>query len=193
MTFQFKIQIKNITKPPVWRRVLIPDSFSFERFHEVIQAAFSWENYHMYQFSSIGYGADEIIGIVDEEDEDYYDMFITYEKRDASKVRLSEIFQFVGQKYIYIYNFGDDWTHQITLENVMVDSILNPELLAGKGACPPEDCGGPWGYYNLLDALSEKKHPDRKEMREWLGLKRGQDWDPSFFDLEERKIEVRQS
>ncbi|REA58465.1 plasmid pRiA4b ORF-3 family protein [Dyadobacter luteus] len=191
MTFQFKIQIKNITKPPVWRRLLIADSATFERFHEVIQAAFGWEDYHMFQFSRTGYGSDEIIGIVDEEEDD--DFFMAYTKLDASKVKLSEIFQFVGQKYIYIYDFGDDWTHQITLEAILDDTILNPELLAGKGACPPEDCGGVWGYANLKDILSDNKHPEYKEMKKWLGLKPKQEWDPNFFDLEKQQIAVRQS
>lgn len=190
MTFQFKIQIKNITKPPVWRRLLVSDSITFEKFHKIIQASFGWHNYHLYQFSRNGYGAHEIIGITDEYDDDDNPF---YSKRDASAVRLSEIFGTVGEKYIYIYDFGDDWTHQITLEAITPEHIINPELIAGKGACPPEDCGGPWGYVNLRDILSDKRHPEYKETKEWLGLTPKEEWDADYLDLEYLKAVVRRS
>jgi hypothetical protein len=190
MAFQFKIQIKNIDRPPVWRRLYIPESITFERFHEIIQAAFGWRRSHLFMFSKSGYGSDEIVGFPDEE---YNDPFQKYTSRAASEVRLSEIFKNVRQKYLYTYDFGDDWVHQITLEKVTEDSIINPALLAGEGACPPEDCGGPWGYANLLNILSDKKHPEHREMKDWLGLKPRQQWDPDYFDLEMRKILVVRS
>lgn len=192
MTFQFKIQIKNIIKPPVWRRLLVPASFSFERFHEVIQAAFGWENYHLYQFSRSGYGSAELIGIVDEEDDDD-NPWRPYTKRDSSRVLLSEVFGSVGEKFVYIYDFGDDWTHQITLEDIREERMINAQLLAAKGACPPEDCGGVWGYENLKEVLGDKKHPEHKDMKEWLGMKPRQNWDADFVDMEILKMRVQQS
>lgn len=191
MAFQFKIQIKRITKPPVWRRVVVPETATFAYFHEIIQAAFGWHNSHLYQFSKTGYYSNEFIGLIFEDDDD--DPFAMHLKRDASKVRLSEIFDAAGQKYVYIYDFGDDWTHQITLEAITDAVVITPELLAGKGACPPEDCGGTWGYENLRNILSEKKHPEHKETKEWLGLKAREEWDANYIDLEFLRLKVRRT
>lgn len=155
-----------------------------------IQSAFGWNNYHLYQFSKSGYSSKQSIGIVQEDNDN--DFFMGRKELDASQVRLSEIFQLAGQKYTYIYDFGDDWTHQITLEAIFSDTILNAELIAGKGACPPEDCGGIWGYAQLKEILSDRKHPEYKEMKQWLGLRPKQDWDADFFDLEQQQKEVRQ-
>jgi hypothetical protein len=188
MTFQFKIQIKNITRPPVWRRILIADSVTFEHFHQVIQTAFGWEDYHLFEFSAKGFGSSEVIGTIDEE---FDDLFEGTTKLDASQTKLSEIFESAGQKYTYIYDFGDDWAHQIMLEDILSDTLLRPELLAGKGACPPEDCGGVWGYAELKEILSDRKHPEYKEMKQWLGLKPKQDWDPNYFDLKLHQMAVR--
>ncbi len=190
MAFKFKIQIKRISKPPVWRRLLVPESITFQRFHQIIQAAFGWYSCHLYQFSKTGYGDKEIIGIPEEEDDN---PFFQYSKLDSTKIKLSDIFRQVGQKFVYIYDFGDDWTHQITLEDITEHSIINSELLGGKGACPPEDCGGPWGYQNLMDILDDRKHPEHKDMKRWLGLKTSETWDPEAFDLEVRKTIVRRS
>jgi hypothetical protein len=190
MAFQFKIQIKNISKPPVWRRLLVPESITFERFHQIIQSAFGWRSIHLYRFSQSTYGSDEIVGYFDEE---YVEPFQRYATRAASEVRLPEIFGSVGQKYLYIYDYGDDWVHQITLETIAEESIITPTLLAGKGACPPEDCGGPWGYANLRDIMRDKKHPEYKETKQWLGLKARQEWDADDVDMEFLKMIVRQS
>ena len=185
MPYQFKIQLKNITKPPVWRRVLVPEAFSFEEFHVVIQIAFGWENYHLYQFSETGYTSGEVIGIVEENPLGF--LFDGPRTRDASQVPLSEVFGEVGQTYTYIYDFGDDWIHHITLEAITDTPIASPQLMAAKGACPPEDCGGPWGYENLKIILADPKHPEHKEMKKWLGLKPRQQWDPNFVDVAEIK------
>src|ERR1700730_10587553 len=114
MAFQFKIQINNITDPPVWRRLLVPEQITFLRMHLVIQAAFGWEDYHMFQFSPKGYASEPIIGIPSEDDFNYPD----FKKFDAKKVKLSEIFTVPKQKFTYIYDFGDDWKHQVTLEKI---------------------------------------------------------------------------
>ena len=86
MTFQFKIQLKNISKPPVWRRVLVPSQFNFQRFHLVIQEAFGWENYHLFQFSPGGFGSGTVIK--DPFEDDDYEEFM-----DAGKTKINEIFK----------------------------------------------------------------------------------------------------
>lgn len=185
MLLQFKIQIQHISKPPVWRRVLVPGNFSFEKFHLVIQAAFGWHNYHLYLFSPTGYGSFPEIGIPD--DSGWSDS----ETINSKKVKLSDVFTSVGQKFTYIYDFGDDWTHKITLEEIKEGTTRKAGLLAGKGACPPEDCGGPWGYQHVLEVLANPKDEEYESMREWLGLEAEEKWDVGFFDLEDTKKDVK--
>lgn len=177
MAFQFKIQLKDITDPPVWRRLLVPDQFSFSRFHKVIQAAFGWENAHLFQFSPKGYNSYPVIAVPNPEwDEEPV--------LDSKKTKLVEIFTTVKQKFTYLYDFGDDWVHIISLEKITEEKILRADCIAGEGACPPEDCGGIWGYANLKTIINDPKHPEYEEMKEWIGLSETQIWDASQFSLE---------
>lgn len=177
MALQFRIQLKNVQKPPVWRQVIVPESFTFEQLHLVIQEAFGWANYHLYQFSPLGYGSNPIIAILSDEDWDKPD-------KDASKTKLSSIFKTEKMKYTYIYDFGDDWTHSILLEKKLPEKVIKVTCLAGKGACPPEDCGGPWGYEQMKEIVKDPKHQEYNEMREWLGLEEEDDFNATEFDLE---------
>lgn len=183
-TFQFKIQIKGITKPPVWRRVKIPSYYTFEDMHEIIQSAFAWESYHLYSFSPTGYGSYPVIQEIKEGIEDF--SFSGFDDPiDAKETILAEIFVEEGQKYTYIYDFGDDWIHKITLEKIIEEASEKPVCLAGKGKCPPEDCGGIWGYEQLKETLSDKSHPEYEEYKEWLGLEDSEEWDAKEFNLKE--------
>jgi len=183
MTYQFKIKLKDIYNPTVWRRVLVPSDFTFEEFHEVIQVAFGWEDSHMFFFSPKGYTSKPMIELNYEVDEFYETL--DEDSLDAETTFLSEIFVLEKQKFTYIYDSGDDWKHQITLEKILTnDETEKPVLLKGEGACPPEDCGGPWGYESLKETLADKKHPDHKEMKAWMGLRPRQNWDAAAFDLE---------
>jgi len=176
MQFVFKIQLKNVIEPKVWRRIIVPANFTFARLHLVIQAAFGWENDHLYQFSEKGYASfPQICQPSDWSDGDTI---------DAKKIKLNKIFTVPKQKYIYIYDFGDDWFHIITLEKITEDTSLKATLVKGEGACPPEDCGGPWGYADLKGILSNPKDPEHAERKEWLGLTKRQKWDADAFDLE---------
>jgi hypothetical protein len=188
MTFHFKIQLKNITDPPVWRKLSVPAQFTFLRFHNVIQAAFGWDNYHLFQFSPKGYASWPVISIPQEEDEIFA---FRGERHDASRLKLSDVFNMPKQKLVYIYDFGDDWKHQVTLEKITDEKILRADCTAGKGICPPEDCGGPWGYANLKEILNDPKDPEHKGMKEWLGLGPKQKWDAEKFDLEKSSAAVR--
>jgi len=160
MTFQFKIQLKNISKPPVWRRVLVPSQFSFQRFHLVIQEAFGWENYHFFQFSPGGFGSGPFIKEPFEDDD--YEGFM-----DAGKTKINEIFKKEGQKFTYIYDFGDSWEHKITLEKITADKTI------------------------LAEILKDPTNPEYEEMKEWLGLDDDEEWDADGFDLEETRAMVR--
>lgn len=178
VTFIFKIKIRGITNPPVWRRIAIPANQTFKDLHNAIQAAFGWEDYHLYQFSEKGYGSPTII--TEPQQDDWGGRS---EELNASEVILAQIFRNEKQKYSYIYDFGDDWYHEIVLEEIDSEPTMYPNLLAGKGKCPPEDCGGVWGYENLKITLSDPKNPEYGEMAEWLGLDEGEIWNPNEFDL----------
>jgi hypothetical protein len=174
-TFQFKIQLQNIQDPPVWRRVLVPADITFDEFHQIIQAAFGWENYHMYSFSKSGWSSPVFYKIPDDEDDEKVE--------DSSETSISEVFTKAKQTFTYIYDFGDDWKHRILLEGILDEQLIAPICTAGKGACPPEDCGGVTGYYNLIDILSNPKDPEHKEMKSWLGLGKNGQWDANAFDI----------
>jgi hypothetical protein len=183
MAFQFKIQLLTFDAPPVWRRLLVPEKFTFYRFHLVIQKAFGWENAHLFQFSPKGWGSLPKIGLkIEEEDE---------EMQDCKKIKLSQVFNKPKQTFTYIYDFGDDWLHKIVLEKITEDTLEKAELLKGEGKCPPEDCGGFPGYENLKEALADPAHPEHRELKDWLGLSPRQKWDPTEFNLQEVQPAVR--
>lgn len=185
MTFQFKIQIKGITKPPVWRRISMPSHFSFDDFHVAIQAAFGWSSSHLYQFSRSGYGTPPFILVPHEDNwgdpEDHLDSFET---------KLSDVFNVEKQKFTYIYDFGDNWVHSILLEKITDTHSLFPLVLAGKGACPLDDIGGVWGYEDFKEGSIGGSVEEYKELLEWYGL---EDWDPKHFDLIEAQEEMMET
>ena len=100
---------------------------------------------------------------------------------DSSKIKVKEYLIIKGDKMLYTYDFGDSWEHVITVEKVepILKSEKYPICIKGKGNCPPEDCGGLWGYYELLNTIKDKKHPEHEEMIEWIG----EDYDPDEFKL----------
>jgi hypothetical protein len=181
MIFQFKIQIEDITKPPVWRKVLVPETFTFHRFHQVIQAAFGWKNAHLYQFSEKEYGAGEAIGIPTE-DEDEWETPVT----DSREKKLKDIFFKEGKKYVYIYDLGDDWVHKITLEKIIDVNKAKASCIDGKGACPPENCGGVWGYEEIKETfVRDPQGKKTMEYRQWFGLKDDEFLDINIFSLDD--------
>lgn len=181
MIFQFKIQIKGITKPPVWRRVTIDANSSFRDLHNLIQVSFGWTFSHLYSFSQRAFSGDYSI----EDPEFAGDLFGEQETEDSTKVKLKDIFKSEKQKYVYVYDFGDSWEHDITLEKIVKDENLNiPLCITGKGQCPPEDCGGVWGYEELKEILKDPTHPDYDNMVDWLWIDEGSEWDPNEFDVD---------
>jgi hypothetical protein len=188
MTFQFKIQIEDITKPPVWRKVLVPETFTFHRFHQVIQAAFGWKDAHLYQFSEREYGIGQVIGIPTE-NEDEWDTPVV----DSRNKKLKEIFVKEGKKYIYIYDLGDDWVHKITLEKMIAENKdRKAKCIDGKGACPPENCGGVWGYEEIKDVFARDPQSKKAvDLRKWLGLNDDEILDINEFSLDDANEMVR--
>lgn len=185
MAYLFKIKLKGITKPPIWRKVSVPENFTFLQFHEVIQIVFGWYNYHLFEFREKEYQGNFRITIPSEDDFDFETK--TY---DASKTKLSGFFSENMKKLLYIYDFGDDWVHEITLESVSEEKSNKAYCISGKGTCPPEDCGGIYGYKHLKQVFQEMPESEEaQEFREWLGLGLDDDeaWNPNLFDAEEKK------
>jgi len=170
---QVKLSLLGVSKPPVWRRLLVPADIRLDRLHGVIQAAMGWEDCHMHAFSD---GSCEH-GLADPE----------LGHRDERKVTLGRLLKREGERIRYSYDFGDGWEHEIVVEGVLAaeSGVRYPVCLAGKGACPPEDCGGVWGYEDLREALADSAHEQHEEMLEWLGLKVAAEFDPARFDADE--------
>ena len=171
--YQLKVSLKG-AKPPIWRRVLVPSDMDLGRLHRVIQAAMGWMDCHLHQFIA-GHTA---FGVADDNAPEW-DMEI----EDERKWRLEQLLPREKDKLRYEYDFGDGWDHVVTLEKVLPGDPEQalPRCVAGRRACPPEDCGGIWGSANLLEILADPKHEEHDEMLEWLGGEH----DPAWFDLEE--------
>ena len=157
-------------KPPIWRRVVIDGDATLEDLHKVIQCAMGWLDYHLHQFR-IG----ESIYGTPLPDADFEP------ENDEREFKLSEVLPAEGKSICYTYDFGDDWDHIVLVEKNMVSrlDVRIPVCLAGRRAAPPEDCGGIGGFWDMLEALSDRKHERYTEMMEWLGG----DFDPDEFDL----------
>lgn len=178
-TFQFKVVLDGLDNPPVWRRITVPSYFTFMHMHYVLQAVMGWANNHLFQFSENGFDSETaIIEIFEELDPD------DQQQIEAKETPLSQIFKKTGDKFVYIYDFGDSWEHSITLEKILPGESLMPELLDGGGACPPEDCGGVGGYVSMLQRLADKNDPEHLEYRAWLGMGKDDDWNPNEFDVQ---------
>ena len=166
------------------RVLLVPEDITMRQLHFVIQEAMSWTNSHLFEFLPEKFKASLAVGI--ENDYDY----IFVKTTDANKGRLKEAFlqDRVGRPFWYEYDFGDGWMHRITFLKVTSRDkevfVGFPLCLKAVAKCPPEDCGGRWGYADFLEAIKDKKHPEYKENREWIGLEPGEEYDETEVSLE---------
>ena len=169
--YQLKVDLFG-AKPPIWRRLEVPADTSLARLHDIIQVAFGWENSHMHVFET-AYGA---FGIADRE----------LGHRAEAPVTLEQVAPDAGDQLQYTYDFGDDWTHEILVEKVLErEPGAYPRCTGGRQAAPPEDCGGIWGYAELVEVLSDPGHPEHGDRLEWLGLESAADFQPARFDADE--------
>jgi hypothetical protein len=174
---QIKVKLLGVAKPPVWRRLQLRADTRLDHLHEILQAALGWENYHMHVFSF----GDEKFGIPDPE----------LGFSDERQVTLGELID-LGARFRYTYDFGDDWEHEITVDDLL-DADPNthyPVLVAATGACPPEDCGGPWGYASLREILADPDHDEHQDMLEWLDLDNASQFDPAAVTTEDIDYEL---
>jgi hypothetical protein len=170
--YQLKIALLDI-RPQIWRQVVVPADIRLDRLHIVFQAALGWTNSHLHSF---GIGETEYSMPYEEGDLEELTM------EDEQKVRLNDLVTEVKAHFGYDYDFGDSWQHLVTVEKILSadPDVRYPVCLAGNRSCPPEDCGGVWGYAELLKVFKNPKHPEYKDMKEWVGRR----FDPEAFDLE---------
>ena len=162
------------TKPPIWRRLLVPASMTLAKLHDVLQTAMGWHDCHMHEFRA----GERHFGRPDPED-----ISMGMQVENERNIRLSSVLRRPGAKLIYTYDFGDNWEHAIVLEKLLplLPDMTSPICIDGSLACPPDDCGGIPGFYELLDALADPNHEQHREMRDWIGG----DFDPQVFSVEE--------
>jgi hypothetical protein len=174
--YQLKITLKD-SKPPIWRRVEVADDITLARLHRIIQVAMGWTDSHLHMFSvgQTDYGVPYPGG--------------EGELRDERRYKLSQLLTAPKQKLSYEYDFGDSWSHEVLLEQLREPEpgVAYPRCVTGKRACPPEDCGGVWGYAEFLEAIADPEHPEHEELLEWVGG----EFDPAAFDVDEVNAGLR--
>jgi hypothetical protein len=182
--YQLKITLDD-TRPPVWRRILLPANATFRDLHETIQLSFGWSDYHLHDFQVGRSGVPRLHSITDLSAEDIEPWWDDDKKSDERRVKVCDFFREAGDRCRYWYDFGDDWWHSIVLEKILpaIQGIEYPVCIKGKRACPPEDCGGPWGYAELCEILTQPSHPEHQDKLDWLGLNDASEFDPEDFDI----------
>lgn len=163
------------TIPPIWRRILVGRDMTLRNLHRTLQTVMGWEDSHLHQFvlpkqkvRKSRQGSGTRIG-------------------NESRTRVGDVIGGAGERFIYEYDFGDSWQHELLLEEVLLgDESFQQMCVAGERRCPPEDCGGLHGFAELLEALQDANHPTHEEVCDWLG-----DFDPAWFSADEINRQLR--
>jgi Plasmid pRiA4b ORF-3-like protein len=167
---QLRIELMHI-EPHVWRRVIVPETVTLAKLHQVLQAAMGWTDSHLHEYVI----ARKRYGTPDP------DWPSTEPVLDERRVQLKPFIEARVRRFIYLYDFGDHWEHEITVEDLVVPKNNARRIVctAGENACPPEDVGGEPGYANFLQAIADPHHEQHQELQGWIGYP----FDPHAFDL----------
>jgi hypothetical protein len=172
--YQIKVTL-NGSKPPIWRRILVADTTTLSKLHTILQTVMGWTDSHLHHF------------IIDEEFYGNPDDDELGEMKNEKRYHLNQFVERKGFKFIYEYDFGDNWEHTILVEAILPadpstrsGGAFYPRCIEGKRACPPEDVGGVWGYEDFQKVIANPQDPEYEQMLEWLGVK----FDPERFNLE---------
>ncbi|BBM82661.1 plasmid pRiA4b ORF-3 family protein [Candidatus Uabimicrobium amorphum] len=165
--YYLKISLKK-SKPLIWRRICVPGNVSLAALHNIIQIVMGWENNHEHCFT-----IDEVV---------YGDMNSDYHMKDEHQHTLNQLIQENKKSFFYEYDFQDSWEHKIVVEKIVThkDKEVKIKCLAGKNACPPENCGGIYGYEEMLQILKDSSDPEYLDLQDWL-----EGFDPKFFSVKE--------
>ncbi len=171
-TYQIRVTLTG-TRPKIWRRLRVPSALTLTQFHDVLQAAMGWENCHLHEFRFGGraFGPS------------WPDEGMDSNTLDERNVRLLDVLGSGQTKGSYLYDFGDNWEHEITVEKILqADAdLLTAECADGEQHAPPEDSGGIGGFYDFLAAIRDLHHPRHKEMLRWVG----RSFSPEGFSVDE--------
>ena len=174
--YQFKVALEGIS-PKIWRCIQVPSNYTFFEFHNAIQCAMGWYNCHLHRFDVDSVDGERIvIGP--------YDVIqMDGDGIHESKAIIKDYFTKSNNVAVYEYDFGDSWCHKITFEKEIPQgsNAKYPICIDGKNACPPEDCGGVWGYKHLIEVLKDTSHPDYDDLLEVAG----EDFSPKEFNKED--------
>jgi hypothetical protein len=170
--YQLKVTLME-TDPPIWRRLRVSGDTTLARLDRIIQTAVGWTNSHLHTFTAGG--------VVYADPSPEWEI----EVRNERRARLGGITREEGEAFIYEYDLGDSWRHQVVVEEVRVEpgDAEGPLCLGGERACPPEDSGGVQGYYEKLECLRDPDHEEYEETKTWIeGMSDGP-FNPDAFDL----------
>lgn len=164
-----RIDLKD-SDPPIWRLVEVPTSITLKVLHDIVQVTMGWLDYHLWEFRIDG----TTYGLPMDED------WGTSPRKSADRTRLRDVIMPGATIIDYIYDFGDQWEHRLTVRDVRAGdpAIGYPRFVDGERDCPPEDCGGTPGFYEMLEARADPAHPDHAEICEWLD-----GYDPEELDV----------
>jgi hypothetical protein len=168
--YSLHIQLLDI-EPPIWRRFLVPEQITLFRLHQIIQVVMGWTFSHLHQFiiHEVYYG---------EPDPEFDEQM-----KEDQRVPLRTLALKEGDRFVYEYDFGDSWRHQITVEGIepiTAETYYILHCFEGERACPPEDCGGIGGFEHLREALRNTRHPEHHELSAWAG----EHYDPNLFSIQ---------
>jgi pRiA4b ORF-3-like protein len=163
-SYQLKVTLHH-SKPLIWRRLVVSGDISLNELHDVLQVSMGWDDSHLHDFRN--------------QQNRYGDPTLLEEVIDESKTCLCQVAPRKGNRFIYTYDFGDNWEHDVLVEEIDRSSAsAMSRCIGGRNACPPEDCGGVFGYLHLLESRTDTNHPNHDEAREWVD----DDFDPKRFD-----------
>lgn len=177
--FQLKVVIKN-SKPPIWRRIIVPAGITFSQLSMILNEAMGWCGYHLFEFEFYHLQLNIIEGA-----DDFFDG--AFDCIEASETYIREYLE-ENDWFTYTYDLGDDWQHRVTVEKILDDYELDyPQVIKYKGDCPVEDCGGIYGYYDYMDAVNDPDYPDREDYLDWLEMQGY----PHIYDMDAVNEEMK--
>ena len=167
------------SEPIIWRRVKVPVWMKLDQLHEIIQIAFDWESYHLWEFRIKG----NVYQMISEYYEDDWREPAWGDRYIAEDFELMHFIRLGIRKFRYVYDFGDDWVHDISLGVVRKSNAADdyPILLGGERCAPPEDVGSIYGFEEFTVAALDLEHEEHNDVLRWYGKAV---FEPDWFDWE---------
>ena len=187
---EYHLRIKLNNAPlPIWRELKVPSNVTLEYLSFILNATMGWEGTHLHQYKrkDTFYKSTYCL----EESANMF-FFNRFKELDANDYTIAHLLKEKGDRIKYEYDFGDSWEHDLWLKGIReytTGESHQPIILKGKGACPPEDCGGVWGYAELLEVFKKKrKTAEEKERLQWYFM--DEDFFPEEYDIEDVQYDL---